>query len=205
MSFQGNRVEGALASLEKPPNHKVFDEISSQSLAQSSLLQQPLNQAQINDTQNAIPTIHVQLPNSSTAPISAPAPAPLQPQLGHAPPSTLLVGTSLPIGPSLALHDFCAMYNLSKTILTCIEDNAYNNTDTFKYIMLSKRERRQVCKAGGTGEEAQRAIGPSSYPARQPATIQRIRHATKIRQGYQEYMGSTYKGVQAIPATMQNR
>ncbi|KAG6894152.1 hypothetical protein C0992_007302 [Termitomyces sp. T32_za158] len=118
-----------LATIEKPPNHHLFDEYTSTpSLNGSPLLQRRLQSMKNTQTSALMPIIHLHMPSggSHANPLASASP-PIQTDSGK-----LMLNPQL--GPDLKIKDFCQMYDLSDAILDKLKDNGYQRARTFKHI-----------------------------------------------------------------------
>ncbi|KAG0691673.1 hypothetical protein DFH29DRAFT_1010492 [Suillus ampliporus] len=118
-----------ITTLDKPPNHKEFNTLSSNLLSNSAPL-----------IQSAVLTINFNLPNNIFAflwLVTAPLPTP-----GHQI-NALINSVDMPVlpvsaqpGPDLSLVNFCAVYSLSPEIHTKLTENGYMGTQTIRYIII---------------------------------------------------------------------
>jgi len=126
-----------IVTLERPPNHKEFDELSAHLLSDTSpLIQHRLAECNNLNKQSAPPA-----PNTSSATFHFNLPNDvlnfLQPTVPHPPveqahvmnsTDTPLLPVSTHPGPDLSLADFCAMFELSPEIQAKLFDNGYTGT-----------------------------------------------------------------------------
>ncbi|KAG0692142.1 hypothetical protein DFH29DRAFT_1009282 [Suillus ampliporus] len=126
-----------ITTIEKPPNHKEFDGLSSNLLSDTALLIQH-RLAERNSTQSApsasnAPTINFNVPNDFFS-FLQPAATP-NPPLPAAPADHIANTIDIPLlsisarpGPDLSLADFCVTFELLQEILTKLADNGYMET-----------------------------------------------------------------------------
>ena len=136
-----------ITTIEKPPNHKEFDGLSSNLLSDTALLIQR-RLAERNSTQSApsasnAPTINFNVPNdffSFLRPAATPNPLLPTAPTDHIANTVdiLLLSVSARPGPDLSLTDFCVAFELSQEILTKLTDNGYMGTRTIRYIIVSE-------------------------------------------------------------------
>ncbi|KAG0695530.1 hypothetical protein DFH29DRAFT_1030155 [Suillus ampliporus] len=110
-----------ITTIEKPPNHKEFDGLSSNLFTQSAP-----------SASNAL-TINFNVPNDFFS-FLQPAATP-NPPLPAAPADHIANTIDIPLlsisarpGPDLSLADFCVTFELSQEILTKLADNGYTGT-----------------------------------------------------------------------------
>jgi hypothetical protein len=162
------------ATIEKPPNHKLFDALSATNLAPLSPLQLRRLQAQKENSPAPItPQIHnhISFPDNlfgllQTRPVAEPVPSAAA--LNPRPPLVaMLIPNRHEPGLTCTIEDFCARYELDNTILTKLKDNGYSRMHTFKYIEISELQDMGF-KPGEIVElkEAVRlwAVQPSLFP-----------------------------------------
>jgi hypothetical protein len=126
-----------ITTIEKPPNHKEFDGLSSNLLSDTApLIQRRLaerNNAQAAPSASNTPTINFNVPNdffSFLRPATGPnlllyaAPTDHVSNTIDAP----LLSVSARPGPDLPLADFCAAFELSQDIHAKLADNGYTGT-----------------------------------------------------------------------------
>ena len=135
-----------MATIETPPNHKVFDTVSAANLAPKSALHQCrlLAQAKENTTAPAppLPQIHINLPDAlftnlvPQAPVPTPIPAPAPVSIARLPLSEMLLPENLPARPLCTVDEFCQMYDLGDNILHMLKEHGYAHTGSFKFVKI---------------------------------------------------------------------
>ncbi|KAJ7236981.1 hypothetical protein C8J57DRAFT_1087900, partial [Mycena rebaudengoi] len=133
------------ATLDKPPNNELFDEVGAAALsACSPLLQRRLDAKEKNSASSA-PQINFNFPPEFAALLRPPAPAapaPPAPPDPHTalphPTVPMLTPHPLILGPNLSIAQFCEQYNLDDDIKERFLQNKFRFTDSFKYIELSE-------------------------------------------------------------------
>ncbi|KAG1852248.1 hypothetical protein DFJ58DRAFT_791257 [Suillus subalutaceus] len=131
-----------ITTIEKPPNHKEFDGLSSNLLSDTApLIQRQL--AQRNGTQSAPSasntlTINFNVPNDFFSYLR-PAAAPTLHHIANTHTIDIpLLSVSARPGPDMSLADFCIAFELSQDILTKLADNGYTGMRTIRYIIVSE-------------------------------------------------------------------
>jgi hypothetical protein len=124
-----------IATIEKPPNHEIFNDVPVCAHAKGSpLLEhrlQNMKSSQNPAASSSIPIIHVHMPNSEAPSYTSTPSAPI-------PAHTNKLLTYTKTGPDLSIDDFCRVYNLSNDILRRLKDNGYQRAKTFKHILLAE-------------------------------------------------------------------
>jgi hypothetical protein len=140
-------MKGAdVATINKPPSHHLFDDISSNHLGQASPLLERRQRANAASTPtiptqiqfNASPEL-LQLLRPAAAPIPAAALAPAAEII--APPAQVagLVSSDSLIphgrdpGPQMTLENFCTAYKLTESVRVKLDENGYAGSHTFRY------------------------------------------------------------------------
>ncbi|KAJ7024997.1 hypothetical protein C8F04DRAFT_1400862 [Mycena alexandri] len=149
------------ADENKPPNDKLFDGISTDSLgARSPLLQRRL---ELQNQRNAppapsMPQITINLPDMMRQQFQPPPPLPLQPALPALTHESvpMLVPHPLVPGPKLDINVFCQNYNLDPEIAARFLEHKYRTTDSFRYIEV--KELKELGFAAGEIAELRAAI-----------------------------------------------
>ncbi|KAG1725773.1 hypothetical protein EDD22DRAFT_853643 [Suillus occidentalis] len=136
-----------ITTIEKPPNHKEFDGLSSNLLSDTAPLIQcrlaERNNAQAAPSASNTPTINFNVPNdffSFLRPATGPNPLLYAAPADHVS-NTIdapLLSVSARPGPDLPLADFCAAFELSQDIHAKLADNGYTGTRTIRYIIVSE-------------------------------------------------------------------
>lgn len=143
------------ATLDMPPNIKLFDAVSPQTLASKS----PILQARLDQIANkskgqaptvapSAPVVNFVLPNNMFTPSFQQAMQPFSfaptPGVGTGPTlqpttssSTDLIPAGYRTGPQQSMRDFCRFHNLSDRIFEKLDQNAYTGTHAFRYMNKS--------------------------------------------------------------------
>ncbi|KAG1884553.1 hypothetical protein F4604DRAFT_1918984 [Suillus subluteus] len=137
-----------ITTLDRPPNHKEFDTLSSNLLSKSApliqrrLAEQNAAQSTPDPPASTVPTINFNLPNDIFS-FLRPASAPLPTTPGQT--NALVNSADMPVlpvsarpGPDLSLANFCAVYDLSPDIHAKLTENGYTGTRTIRYIVVSE-------------------------------------------------------------------
>jgi hypothetical protein len=128
------------ATLQKPPNHQLFNAVSPMFLAEKS----PLMQARLKNIardnplvqpQPIAPVINVHMPNDLFQPHQYPAlvPGPPVPAMSNA-----LIPAMAHLTPdnNMSIDDFCSTYKLSDSILQCLRENRFTQSHAFRHIQV---------------------------------------------------------------------
>ncbi|KAJ7693109.1 hypothetical protein B0H16DRAFT_909054 [Mycena metata] len=146
------------ADENKPPNDKLFDGISTDSLGPRSPLLQRRLELQNQRTAllaPAMPQITINLPDMMRQQFP---PAPVPPPV-HAPAHEsvpMLVPSPLVPGPKLDINSFCQNYNLDPEIAARFLQHKYRTTDSFWYIEV--KELKELDFVAGEIAELRAAI-----------------------------------------------
>jgi hypothetical protein len=129
------------ATLECPPNHKLFDGVSDTSLGLKSPLL--LRRLQGQSKENTSPQINLpdnllSLFKNRASAESLPAPTPATATTSCPALVTMLLPNGHTHGPTLTIDEFCNIYTLSDGICARLKDNGYARMHTFKYIEVSE-------------------------------------------------------------------
>ena len=122
------------ATLEKPPNHKLFDEAQ---VPLSPVLQRRLEKQ--NEKRNTVPsgspTINFTLGNELVnlfhpqPPVAAAAPVPPYDHVA-------LLHTSRSPGDDISIDEFCATYGLGEAILNKLQENSYLHARVLRFVTI---------------------------------------------------------------------
>jgi hypothetical protein len=129
------------ATVEKLPNHKVFDTISADNLALLSPLQLRHLQAQKeNAPAMTSPQIHnyISFPDNLFALLANKSNLPVAPPESCSTLSAMLLPNEYQPGLTYSIEEFCTQFKLSNLILTKLKDNGYSCTHTIKFIEVSE-------------------------------------------------------------------
>jgi hypothetical protein len=125
------------ATVETPPNSRIFDFVPENSKALRSTLQKRRDYAQAKTSVAQGPVINFNMPPKL---FGRPSVTPANPQ----PPSETTVTSNSPLYPpnikpqkTLTLINFCAAYNLSGDILVRFTDNGFTTFNQLCYISLA--------------------------------------------------------------------
>jgi hypothetical protein len=130
-----------IATIEKPPNHEVFHDVSTRSRSASSpLLERRLQNMKNtqNSTASAMPVIHVHIPGATASGQIPPSIPSDTPSSSLMPPNLVKLLKHPKMGPDLNVEQFCQLYDLGPEILKRLKDNGYQKTKTFKHITISQ-------------------------------------------------------------------
>ena len=129
------------ATLDMPPNIKLFNAVSAHTLiSKSPVLQARLDQIALNKSKTqasaaaSVPNFNFVLPNEMFKPfIQQPLPtAPtLQPSSLALSTSTSLIPVGYQAGPRQSINEFCCSHHLSASILEKFKQNALTGTHAF--------------------------------------------------------------------------
>jgi hypothetical protein len=127
------------ATLQKLPNHQLFNAVSPTFLAEKSPLMQACLKNIAHDNplvqlQPIAPVINVHMPNDlfqlHQYPALVPGPVPamsnaLIPAMAHLTPDN-----------NMSINDFCSTYKLSDSILQCLSENRFTQSHAFRHIQV---------------------------------------------------------------------
>jgi hypothetical protein len=146
------------ATVDKPPNHTVFNALSTGNLAPKSLLQRRQQAASnLQGVPQASTQIHnhFSLPDSFFGLLSNTLPGPTNtPAIVSN--SQMLLLIAQPSGPKLTIADFCRNYSLSDSICARLTENGYSGTHTFSYIEVG--DLKEMGFKGGEIAELKHAV-----------------------------------------------
>jgi hypothetical protein len=128
--------DGSIAAVERPPNHEVFQGLSSSTRAKGSpLLERRLQDMKVIQNSAAAATMPVIQPcmlgGAPRTGLGPPGPIPAAPDA-----EKLLTYTKL--GPDLGLDNFCRLHGVSDDIFVRLKENGYQKMKTFKHITISQ-------------------------------------------------------------------
>ncbi|KAG6834674.1 hypothetical protein H0H93_008104 [Arthromyces matolae] len=121
-----------LATVEKPPNHHIFNDLPKHARgANSPLLQRRLqNIKTTSEPTSTMPVFHIHIPGSGGGTGSSSSPS-------RAPEPTSVSEKLVPhgnIGPDMSIEEFCISYDIHGTVLDRLKDNGYYRSKALKYI-----------------------------------------------------------------------
>jgi len=158
--FQLNNKE---VTLEKPPNHHLFDAADPQKLTEGSdLLKARLKAVKGQAQQAAAPLIVINnnFPENFTGAVHrGPAPAP---------PAAVtvaaqgLIPANRQAGPKLPIVQFCQTHQLGDEILSWLQDNKYTGTQAFRY--MTNQELKDMGFKPGEIVDLKEAVADWSVP-----------------------------------------
>jgi hypothetical protein len=127
------------ATVETPPNSRIFDFVPENSKSMRSTLQKRRDDAQAKASTAQGPVINFNMPPElfGRPPVTPANPQrPSESEITVTPNSPLYPPSIKPQVP-LTLVDFCAMYNLSGDILSRFTDNGFTTLNQLCYISLT--------------------------------------------------------------------
>jgi hypothetical protein len=132
------------ATIERPPNHKLFDGVINSDLTLKSPLQLRRLQAQAKENTPAIPQIHnhITFPDNLFGmmqghPATESLATPSAGNVARPPLANMLLPNKHQPGPTYSIEQFCHKYELDEKIQARLRENGYARTHTFKYIEVS--------------------------------------------------------------------
>jgi hypothetical protein len=159
------------ATIDTPPNHKLFDTKKvSPVLQQRKAALDAQNAAALSSSNSGIGNISIA---DLVALVRPPAPAmPPYPYMQQPPPlpplpatstSDMLLPPSLSIGPSMPLAAFCVKYNITEVVRTKLDDEGYTDAHLLQYVSIA--ELKEAGFKNGEIASLRYAVSKWSVPA----------------------------------------
>jgi hypothetical protein len=127
------------ATLNKPPNHKLFDNAQA---PLSPVLQRHLDTQKVNASTANAPVFNFTLGNDLIGlfrPLVAPEPAERIPEnIARTQPCLTLVDPSCSPGQDMPINQFCQKYDLGANILKRLQDNSYTHAHILRSITIAE-------------------------------------------------------------------
>jgi hypothetical protein len=125
------------ATVETPPNSRIFDFVPENSKSMRSTLQKRRDDAQAKNSAAQGPVINFNMPPELFGRPPATLANPQPPSETTVTPNTPLYPSSVKPHVPLMLVNFCATYNLSANILSRFTDNGFTTLNQLCYISLA--------------------------------------------------------------------